>query len=455
MNLDHQIHTETTVLTSLNPHPGNPRTHSKKQLSQIAKSIERFGFTTPILIDSEDMIIAGHGRVEAARLLGMTVVPTIRLDYLTKAEARAYVVADNRLAELAEWDRELLASELECIAELDVEFDLSLTGFETGEIDVLLEESRTSAPDPRDEIPERPNADEVCTREGDLWQLGPHRLLCGDARNDANYRALLAGKRAALAFVDPPYNVPIRGHVSGLGTNDHPEFAMASGEMTSAEFTGFLSRFFGHLIVHTTDGSIHFICMDWRHAENVTAAASGLYTEFKNLCVWTKTNAGMGSLYRSQHELVFVYKNGTKPHVNNVALGAYGRHRTNVWSYPGVNTFREGRDDELRMHPTVKPTALVADAIRDCSRRGDLVLDCFGGSGTTLIAADQCGRGARLIELAPGYVDTTIERYLKLTGEPVIHEQSGLRYEALREQRRRDTGDSTAVGASATEVTHV
>lgn len=455
MNTQEDVRIENRSLLELQPHPGNPRTHSTKQLRSIARSIERFGFTSPVLIDSEDRIIAGHGRAEAAKLLGQTEVPTIRLAHLTKAEARAYMIADNRLAECAEWDRELLAQELACITELDVEFDLSLTGFEMGEIDVLFEECAAGDTAALDEIPEPPAAQAICTRVGDIWQLGPHRLICGDAREDSTFRSLLGGKLAGVVFVDPPYNVPIRGHVSGLGRTEHAEFAMASGEMTSAEFTGFLSRIFAKLITHSKDGSIHFVCMDWRHADNVSTAGADAYTELKNLCVWVKTNAGMGSLYRSQHELVFVFKNGTKPHTNNVALGVYGRHRSNVWTYAGVNTFREGRDEELRMHPTVKPVALVADAIRDCSRRADVVLDCFGGSGTTLVAADQCGRHARLIELEPAYVDTTIARFVKLTGEPAVHEPSGLRYEELLQIRQReDPGEQPADGAKG-EVDHV
>ena len=227
----------------------------------------------------------------------------------------------------------------------------------------------------------------------------------------------MAGERARLVFTDPPYNVPIDGYVGGHGGVKHREFKMASGEMTAAEFEHFLGTVFGNLASASIDGALHFICMDWRHLGEVTKAASGVYSELKNLCVWNKNNGGMGSFYRSKHELVFVYKVGTAPHLNMVELGKHGRYRTNVWDYAGVNTFRSGRDAELEMHPTVKPTALVIDAIKDCSRRGDIVLDAFSGSGTTIMAAHKSRRRARAIELDPLYVDVAIRRWQSYTGQ--------------------------------------
>ena len=414
----------------LKPYDRNARTHSKKQIRQIADSIERFGWTNPVLIDGQDQIVAGHGRVAAAKRLGIEAVPTIRLETMSEVEIRAYVIADNRLAELADWDDEILAIELQALVELD--FDVEVTGFETAEIDLLIDGLDVAgAIDDGDRIPEvDPSASRV-TQAGDLWRLGRHRLLCGDATKRKSFERLMAGERAQMVFTDPPYNVPIDGHVCGLGRIRHAEFAMACGEMSEAEFTGFLETVLGHLAAHSADGALHFVCMDWRHVYELLSASRETYGEMKNLCVWAKTNAGMGSLYRSQHELVFVFKNGSAPHVNNVELGRHGRYRTNVWQYAGVNALGADRDDELAMHPTVKPVALVADAIRDCSRRGDIVLDAFGGSGTTLIAAERAGRRGYAIEIDPLYVDVTLERFRATFGEEPVHEASGLTFSEL------------------------
>ena len=352
------------------PRATNPRTHSKKQIRQIPDSIERFGFTNPILVDDAGGIVAGHGRIEAAKLLGVETVPTIRLEDLTEAEIRAYVIADNKLTENAGWDREMLATEFQGLLELDIDFDITITGFEMPEIDILIGELDTDdGEDPADDVPAVADGPPV-TRPGDIWRIGKHRLICGDALDPASYARLLDGAEAQMVFTDPPYNVPIEGHVSGLGKVKHREFAMASGEMTEDQFTAFLATAFQNLAGNSADGAIQFICNDWRHMGEVIAAGGQAYTELKNLCVWSKTNGGMGSLYRSQHELVFVYKVGTAPHINNVELGRHGRYRTNVWTYAGINSFGKDRDAELALHPTVKPVKLVADAILDCSKRG-------------------------------------------------------------------------------------
>jgi len=396
--------------SDLKPYARNARTHSPKQIAEIAASIKAFGFNNPVLIDKDNGIVAGHGRVEAAKLLGLVTVPTIRLEHLTEAQKRAYILADNKLAEKAGWDREILAIELQNLMEIDLDFDISATGFELPEIDVLIEglETKPSKADPADEVPtiEGP----AVTRLGDIWHIGPHRLICGDSTAPETYDRLLAGETAQLVFTDPPYNVKIDGHVTGLGAVTHREFAMASGEMTEAEFTAFLSKVFGNLVNASADGAIHFVCMDWRHMGEVLVAARDRYAELKNLCVWAKTNGGMGSLYRSQHELVFVFKAGTAPHVNNVELGKHGRYRTNVWSYAGANSFSATRDADLAMHPTVKPVALVADAILDCSTRKGIVLDAFAGSGTTLVAAHKTSRRGYGIELDPLYCDVILRR---------------------------------------------
>jgi DNA modification methylase len=426
---------EYTPVRELRPHPNNARTHSKKQIRQIAKSIEQFGFCSPVLVDDAKQIIAGHGRVEAAKFLGIDAVPTCRLSHLSEADKRAYVLADNKLAEKAGWDRELLAIELQGLIELDV--DIELTGFEMAEIDLILEEAREASGEPgapEDTVPE-PSAGPAVSQTGDLWLLGSHRLLCGDARDKAAYDQLLAGAKAEFVFTDPPYNVAIDGHVCGLGRVHHRDFAMGCGEMSEAEFTAFLQTVFALLAENTVDGSIHQICMDWRHMGEMLGAGRAVYRELKNLCIWNKTNAGMGSFYRSKHELVFVWKSGAAAHTNNFELGQHGRHRTNVWDYAGVNTMRTGRLEELAMHPTVKPVALVADTIKDCSRRGGLVLDPFCGSGTILIAAERTGRKACALEIDTNYVDVAVRRWQAYAGKPAVLAGSGETFDITADRR--------------------
>jgi DNA modification methylase len=419
-------------IAELKAHPGNPRTHSKKQIRQIARSVEQFGFTNPILLDQQDRVLAGHGRLAAARLLVMAQVPTIRLAEMSEAQKRAYALADNRLAEAAGWDRELLALELRYISELEVDFDLELTGFEMAEIDLLLDPA-AGAPDTLDRLPEADGP--PVTTPGDLWCLGRHRVLCADATSAAAFERVMAGKAAQLVLTDPPYNVPTDGHVCGLGRTRHPDFAMASGEMSEAEFTAFLTTVLGHAAGHSADGALHFVFMDWRHLIELLTAGRAIYRELKNLCVWVKDNGGMGSLYRSQHELVLVFKNGNATHVNNVELGRHGRNRSNVWRHPGVNSVGAGRAEELRLHPTVKPVQLVADAILDASKRRGVVLDPFLGSGTTLLAAERTGRQACGLEVEPRYVDVAIRRWQEHTGRAAVHVESGLTFDGLAEHR--------------------
>jgi DNA modification methylase len=398
-------------LDELRPYPKNARTHSKKQLRQIADSIARFGFTNPVLIDASGMILAGHGRVEAARLLGLAEVPCVRLEHMSAAEKRAYVLADNKLALNAGWDEEILAGELQELLAVDLDFDIGLTGFTIAEIDSLVEGLEPQEPgDPEEErLPA--DAGEPRCRAGDIWQLGSHRLACGSSLDERVVADLMAGETARMVFTDPPYNVPIDGHVGGSGKVKHREFAMASGEMTKDEFVAFLKAAFVNLAAASCEGSIHFICMDWRHMEEMLKASAGVYAELKNLIVWVKDNGGMGTFYRSRHELIFAFKKGTAPHMNAFELGQHGRYRTNVWQYRGVNTLKAGRMDELALHPTVKPVQMIADAIKDCSGRGDIVLDLFGGSGSTLIAAHKTGRRGYLVELDPVYCDRIIRRW--------------------------------------------
>jgi DNA modification methylase len=415
-----------TKIGDLSTNPRNARTHSARQVREIARSIERFGFNNPVLVDEDNRIIAGHGRVAAAKSLGRQRVPTLRIDHLSEQEKRAFIIADNRLAEKAGWDREILAIELQGL--IDLNFDLELTGFEIPEIEMIFDAVDPPANNPEDDLIPDLAPDRAVTKPGDLWILGDHRVLCGDARRREPFTALLLGKAAQLVFVDPPYNVKIRGHVSGKGRVKHREFAQASGEKTSAQFAKFLEESLGLLAEHSTDGAIHFVCSDWRHLDEMLTAGRRVYRELKNLVIWNKTNAGMGSFYRSQHELIFVWKHGRGKHVNNIELGQHGRHRTNVWTYAGSNAFGSDRLETLAMHPTAKPVRLVADAIRDCSRRSDLVLDSFGGSGTTLIACERTQRKARLIELDPLYCDQIVRRWQRLTGQTAVHAVTGVSF---------------------------
>ena len=421
----------------LRPRLKNPRTHTAKQIKQIAASIKEFGFLNPILTDRADGIIAGHARVEAAKLIGMSDVPTVRVDHLTPAQIRAFVIADNRLAENAGWDRELLTLELQELS-IELNFDVTVTGYQTAEVDLLISELTGGAPDEADEIPEIDRSVPAVSRSGDRWRIGDHFLLCGDALSKNSYVDLLGAQKAQMVFADPPYNVAITGNVSGLGKVKHREFAMASGEMSPHEYTKFLGAAFIRLADFSTNGSIHFICMDWRHIRELLEAAAKPYSELKNLCVWAKTNPGMGSLYRSQHELVYVFKKGTAPHVNNVELGRFGRNRTNIWNYPGTNIVGKNRDAEIAMHPTVKPLALVADAILDCSKRGGIVLDVFAGSGTTLIAAEKTGRRGYGIEIDPHYTDIIIRRFYEVYGLKAIHTGSKLDFGSLGNKRSEE-----------------
>ena len=421
---------------SLRPYASNARTHSPKQIKQIARSIERFGFNNPVLVDDDDQIIAGHGRVEAAKLLNMKTVPTVRLSHLNENDKRAYILADNRLAEKAGYDNEILAIELQHLA--DVGFDIGLIGFEPAEVDIIIEGIGDESEQPENLLPEEPSGPPV-SRLGDVWMLGKHLLVCGDSTDAASYKFLMGDDKAEFVFTDPPYNVRIDGHVSGLGRVKHREFAMASGEMSEGQFTTFLSRAYALLCRYSTDGSIHQICMDWRHLREMLAAGDAHYAELKNVCIWNKTNGGMGTFYRSKHEMVFVWKNGSAPHVNTFELGQYGRNRTNVWDYDGVNTMRAGRMDELAMHPTVKPVAMVAEAIKDCSRRGSLILDPFCGSGTILIAAEKTGRRARAIELDPRYVDVAIRRWEQYSGKTAGLAPMGETFEEIAESRSGST----------------
>lgn len=447
----HNLQIEQTPIHALRPQDRNARIHSKRQIRQIAASIRQFGFNNPVLTDDNLHIIAGHGRVEAAKLLGEATVPTVCLSHLSDAQKRAYVLADNALATKADWDRDILAIELQGLIELG--FDVELTGFEAAEIDLILvdwqEASAESAA--ADQVTEFDDGPTV-SRCGDFWCLGSHRLLCVDARSPDAYTQLLGDTKADLVFTDPPYNVRIDGHVSGLGRVKHREFAMASGEMTEDEFTQFLKTTLGAAVNASRDGALHYVCMDWRHLFEALSAGKTLYDSLLNLCVWNKDNGGMGSFYRSKHELVLVFKVGTAKHTNNVELGRHGRNRTNVWDYAGANTFRHDRLEELAMHPTVKPVALIADAIKDASKRSEIVLDPFCGSGSTLIAAEKTGRHAYCLEIDSKYVDVAVRRWQLFTGKLATLNGTTISFEEIAEQRRNQSTVTLAPQPEAQEL---
>jgi DNA modification methylase len=425
----HKLAIEYIPLDSLRAAPRNARTHSKKQISQIAASIIQFGMVTPVGVDDDLQLIYGHARVQAAREAGLCEVPIVRLSHLNPGERRAYLLADNRLALEGGWDRELLAIELKELEALD--FELPALGFSLPELDALyedLDEARTDGLDPADDaIP--PKSLVPVTQPGDIWLLGNHRVINGDARDSDAYARLLRGDAVGVIFSDPPYNVPIEDNVSGLGRVRHKDFAMACGEMSADDFVEFLADSFAPAAAACRDGAIAFVCMDWRHMNELNIAGLRAFDELKNVCVWNKKQAGMGAFYRSKYELIFVFKKGSAPHINTFGLGEGGRHRSNVWDYAGASGLTKSGLDALAMHPTVKPVAMIVDALKDCSRRGDIVLDNFGGSGSTLIAAEKCGRRARIIEFDPLYCDTIVRRWQDYTGKRAVLEGSAATFD--------------------------
>jgi DNA modification methylase len=425
------IHQE---INALKAYTKNCRKHPEHQIQILASSLKRFGFLGVILVDDNNEVIAGHARLLAAERAGIKRVPTIKIKHLTEAETKAFRIADNKIALQSDWDFDLLKSEIQDLEKLS--FDIELTAFPTSELDSLLID--TTYPDlikkvdPFDEF-ERGKVRPPIAKKGDVWKLGKHLLYCGDATNCSSYDAVLKGKAADMAFTDPPYNVPVNGHVRTDGK--HTEFIQGSGEMSDKEFIEFLRMFLQNLHDYSKDGSIHYVCMDWRHTVHLHRASRKNFGVPKQVCIWNKTNAGQGSFYRSKYETIHVYKKGNAKHTNNFKLGETGRYRTNVWDYAGVNTMKKGRREELEMHPTVKPTALVADAIRDCSKRGDIILDPFCGSGTTIMAAQRTGRIARCIELDPQYVDVALDRWFRATGLHPENLTTGKIYKPAQRQK--------------------
>jgi DNA modification methylase len=425
----------------LKPNPRNAKKHPDRQIALLVENYERLGVTQPIVIDENDTVMCGNGRLEAAKKAKLAHLPVIRLSGLTPSQKRALAIADNKLAELGEYDLDILSEELSYLydPETELSFDPRIVGFETVELDQILadgpDDDRT---DPADEIIPVNSQEPAVTSLGDVWTCDQHRLVCGDATNKASYSAVMETDLAEMVFTDPPYNVPNAGHVSRR--DDLREFAMAHGEMTPSQFTDFLSIVCANILARMVDGAVGYICMDWRHLLELRAAADPIFGDLKNLIVWVKSNAGLGSFYRSQHELICVYAAPGKP-INNFGLGGKGRHRTNVWKYPGFSSFGRGRKEALAMHPTVKPVAMVMDALMDCSNRGGIVLDPFGGSGTTMIAAERKSRRARLIEIDPLYCDVTVQRWQNFSGKTARLAETNETYQEVKARRVRTVSE--------------
>lgn len=411
------------------------RTLPKSQLKKTNRIIKELDMVLPVLIDKDGTIIAGQHFVAAARELSIKTIPVVCLDHLDEGQVRILRVFHDRILEEAEWDKKALAEEFQELIVLIPDLDLTMTAFDLEEIDLILDILPDDDPD--DSGP-GPQGGPAITQPGDRFLLGDHRLGCGNSLEKATFDGLMQGEQADACFVDMPFNVKVDGHVGNSGKIKHREFAMASGEMSVDEFTSFLTTAHQRIVDYTKPGSVIYSCMDWRHLMEILTACQSVGLVQLNLCAWVKDNGSMGSFYRSRHELVLVFKNGTAKHINNVMLGKHGRNRTNVWEYPGVNSFGNGRMDELKMHPTVKPTAMVADAIKDSSHRGNIILDPFGGSGTTLIAAEKTGRKARLIELDPIYCDVTIRRWQALTGLDAVHAETGKTFNEIEKNEGED-----------------
>jgi DNA modification methylase len=440
---------------SLSPHPNNPRQHPGRQIRQLAANIARFGFLVPVLAEGDNQIIAGHARVEAAKRNRMTAVPVVRANHLDEAGKRAVMVADNRLTETSKWDDQLLGENLKILSDLGLSFEDEALGFDYGEIEqrILSIEDTDGGDEQADQLPEPAEDGPPVSREGDVWLCpGPngidgheHRLVCGDSTEHATYQQLLGDDRASMIFTDAPYNLAAKD-IGQVCDDQHGNFAMGSGEMSQKQFIEFLSTVIGHLCNASFPGSIHYLFMDWRHMQELLTAGLQHYNELKNLCVWVKDRPGMGTFYRSQHELVFVFKYGDSPHQNNFALGQHGRTRSNVWSFPSARNLNADDGDldgneALGAHPTIKPVRLIEEAILDCSRRGEIVLDPFLGSGSTLIACEKARRRCAGIELSPKYLDTAIRRWQQWTGCDAIHESTGQTFKHLADQRKEDNND--------------
>lgn len=412
------------------------RSCSKSQVDELAAIIRLIGFVVPVVVDEDNRVWAGIVRLKAAEKLGMSKVPVVRLKDLTEAQKRAFRLADNKLSEKGKWDRKQLAIELPDLAPLLVAegLDISITGFSAAEIDQITFDFEQNTAEPRDDFDADVLRQTPVSQAGDVYRLGDHVLGCADAKDLDFIRRLVGNRLASMAFLDPPYNVRVRD-VVGRGKAKHAEFAMASGEMSSQEYREFLETTLSVAAAVSLDSAVHYVCTDWRHVDAVMRVGRKVYATQLNLAAWVKSNAGQGSFYRSQHELIAIFRVGNDPHLNNIKLGRHGRPRSNVWHYGGMNAFRAGRMSDLRVHPTIKPVAMICDAIRDCTQRDDTVLDTFCGSGTTLLAAERVGRRAVCVEIEPRFVDVAIRRWQDLTGKDAVHVDLGSTFLELKSRR--------------------
>jgi DNA modification methylase len=403
------------------------RIHSPQQESMLMASISEFGFLTPAVIADDLTIVTGILRVDAAIKLGIESIPVVRVSHLSRGQLEAFRIADNKIQEHGKWDEPALRDAL--VEALAIDIDIEALGFTTAEADIALAEPLSASVE---EIITPPATSLI--RVGDIFVAGSHRIMCGDAFCPEHYASLMRGAKAAMVFTDPPYNLSGRS-IGGKGRFKHRQFVAANGELSDVEFEEYLRSGIARFAAHTTAGGLIYVCMDWRHVRHLLNAANALELELIDIVVWAKTGAGMGSFYRSQHELIVVLRVPGAPHRNNVELGRNGRHRTNLWSQAGANVFGPMRDEALAMHPTVKPVGLIMDAIKDCTQRADIILDSFGGSGSTLIAAQKVGRTARIIEIDPVYVETILNRYQRVFGVEAVHEETGLSFTEVVTQR--------------------
>lgn len=404
------------------------------QIERAVRSIKEFGFVSPVTI-RDNSIVDGHIRVEAARLLGITKVPCIDISHLSENKARLLAISLNRLGETGEWDLPELKLELN---ELELAgFDLALTGFSPPELDIIrLDELEVKGErDGQVDIPDPPS--NPVTQSGDLWIMGRHRLLCGDSLQASCFERLLQGQLATAVLTDAPYNVKITNNVSGLGKNKHGEFKMGSGEMSAEEFRGFLTASHQHCADHLIPGGVVYSFMDWRSVDVLIGAGRDAGLQLINMSVWYKGSGSMGAFLRSAHELVPVFCKGPAPAINNVKLGTHGRDRTNVWCYPGANKPGSSAAAALKDHPSPKNVEMCVDAILDVTNAGDIILDPFLGSGTTIVAAEKANRCAYGIELDPAYADVCVRRWQDLTGDEATHAETGLTFaeEAARQEQ--------------------
>jgi DNA modification methylase len=412
-----------------------PRIHNRSERRKLKSVLCALGFIDPIVVDENLRVLSGHLRLDVAIEMGLETVPIIEISHLNEIEKRTYALAANRLAEDAGWDRDLLAVELGqlAIALPEAGIELEATGFSITDFDQIVSDRSDPSPDPAE--PGLPAPGQAVTRPGDVWICHKSRVHCADALQSTSYVTLMVGHRAIMTFTDPPYNVSIRKHARGLGRSKHREFAMASGELSDAEFLAFLQTAFQLIADVSIDGAIVYSCIDWSHLRIMLVAGEEVFAQLKNVCIWVKPNGGMGTFYRSRHEPVGVFKVGQAPHINTFELGQYGRSRTNVWEYAGLNSFRSGRDDELAMHPTVKPVRMIADAMLDCSKPHSIVLDPFLGSGSTLLAGEMVGRHVYGLEIDPEYVDVSIRRWQAFTHRDAILETTGQTFAEVEAER--------------------